>query len=79
MFDFPHLLGSRIEEELRPIVGIVLASVSVELEAKRLGKSPETLKREDLPTLADSLEEQLKLVVGEELARAAAERVRNME
>ncbi|GAB4279057.1 MAG: hypothetical protein Kow0056_11970 [Coriobacteriia bacterium] len=72
------LLGDRIEEAITPIVGTVLAAVSVDLESKRIGKSRETLTRSDLAVIADNLEEQLRLVVGEDLARAAAQRVRDL-
>jgi hypothetical protein len=72
------LLAQRIEEVLRPVVGTVLATVSVELEAKRLGKHPESLTRFDLPVLADNLALQLRLVVGDSLAQAAAQRVREL-
>jgi hypothetical protein len=72
------LLGERIEETLTPIVGTVLASVSVELEAKRLGKTPDTLDRSDLGPLSENLERQLGLVVGQDLAAAAARNVRRL-
>ncbi len=71
-----NALAARIEEELRPIIGIVLARVSVELESKRVGKDPETITLRDVPYLADNLAMQLRLVVGEEMAESAARRVR---
>lgn len=72
----PNILAERIEETLRPIIGSVLASVSVDLETRRIGKTPETVSRDDLTTIADSLAGQLRLVVGKDLADAAAHRVR---
>lgn len=74
----PNILAERIEEVLRPIVGTVLATVSVDLETKRIGKDPETITRLDLPAIADNLSQQLKLVVGPDLAVAAAQRVREL-
>ena len=74
----PNILAQRIEDELRPIVGTVLAAVSVDLECKRIGKDPETINRFDLPVLADNLASQLRLVVGPDMANAAAERVRQI-
>lgn len=74
----PNILAERIEETLRPIIGSVLASVSVDLETRRLGKTPETVSREDLPQIAESLAGQLRLVVGKDLADAAATRVRQI-
>lgn len=72
----PNILAERIEETLRPIIGSVLASVSVDLETRRVGKTPDTVVREDLPVIADNLVGQLRLVVGQDLAEAAASRVR---
>lgn len=73
-----NLLAERIEEVLRPIVGTVLATVSVDLESKRIGKSPDSISRLDLPDIADNLSQQLRLVVGPDLAGAAAQRVREL-
>jgi hypothetical protein len=74
----PNVLADRIEETLRPIVGTVLASVSVDLETRRIGKDPDTIIRADLDMLADNLVVQLRLVVGQDLAAAAAQRVREL-
>ncbi|GAB4281471.1 MAG: hypothetical protein Kow0067_00900 [Coriobacteriia bacterium] len=74
----PNLLAQRIEEVLRPIVGTVLASVSVDLESKRIGKDPESITRFDLPDIAQNLSQQLRLVVGPDLAEAAADKVREL-
>lgn len=74
----PNLLAQRIEEVIRPIVGTVLATVSVDLESKRIGKDPETITRQDLSDIADNLAQQLRLVVGPDLAAAAAQKVREL-
>lgn len=72
------ILSGRVEEVLRPIVGTVLASVSVDVESKRIGKDPDQLTRADLPQLADNLASALVLVVGKDLAEAAARNVREL-
>jgi ubiquinone biosynthesis protein UbiJ len=74
----PNVLAERIEETLRPIVGTVLASVSVDLESRRIGKTPDTITRLDLEAIADNLTSQLRLVVGNDLAAAAAQKVREL-
>jgi hypothetical protein len=74
----PNVLAERIEETLRPIVGTVLASVSVDLESRRIGKTPETITRMDLDDIASNLTSQLRLVVGNDLASAAAQKVREL-
>lgn len=74
----PNLLAQRVEETLRPVIGTVLASVSVDVESKRLGKSPDTIERSDLEPMAVNLVNALRLVVGQEMAEAAAKRVRDL-
>ena len=71
-----NLLATRVEETLRPVIGTVLATVSVDVETKRLGKTPDTIERNDLETMANNLVSALRLVVGQEMAEAAASRVR---
>lgn len=68
-------LAGKVRAVLEPLVGSVLANVSLDLECRRLGKTPETLAREDLSKFAANLEQQLRLVVGPEVARKAAVRV----
>ena len=74
----PNPLATRIEEELRPVIGTVLATVSVDVEAKRVGKTVDTIDRSDLPSIADNLVDALRLVVGTDMAQAAAQRVREL-
>ena len=74
----PNLLAQRIEETLRPVIGTVLAAVSVDVESKRIGKNPETIDRGDLVPIADNLVSALRLVVGQEMADAAARKVREL-
>ena len=73
-----NLLATRVEETLRPVIGTVLATVSVDVESKRIGKTPDTIERSDLETMADNLVTALRLVVGQEMAEAAARRVREL-
>ena len=74
----PNILAMRIEETLRPVIGTVLATVSVDVETKRIGKSPDTVERDDLFHISDNLVAALRLVVGQEMAEAAARRVREL-
>lgn len=74
----PNLLAERVEETLRPVIGTVLATVSVDVESKRIGKTADTLERADLPMIAENLTTALRLVVGQELAEAAAKKVREI-
>lgn len=74
----PNVLAQRIEETLRPVIGTVLATVSVDVEAKRLGKDPDSIVRSDVPFIAENLVSALRLLVGQELAEAASRRVREL-
>lgn len=69
-------LAARVEETLRPVIGTVLASVSVDVESRRIGKTPDTIDFADLPEIADNLISALHLVVGRDMAQAAASKVR---
>ena len=73
-----NLLATRIEETLRPVIGTVLATVSVDVESKRIGKSPDTIERADLPLISVNLVSALRLVVGPEMAEAASRKVREL-
>jgi len=70
-----NALAQRIEDTLRPVVGTVLASVSVDVESKRIGKNPDTIERSDLASISDNLVHALRLVVGPEMAQVAARKV----
>jgi hypothetical protein len=73
-----NALAMRVEETLRPVIGSVLASVSIDVECKRIGKTPDTLEYSDLNQMADNLVSALNLVVGRDLAEAAANKVREL-
>jgi len=73
-----NLLAERIEETLRPVIGTVLATVSIDVESKRIGKTPDTIERMDLPKISENLVGALRLVVGQEMAESAAKKVREL-
>ena len=60
------------------MIGTVLATVSVDVESKRIGKSPDTIERADLPLISVNLVSALRLVVGPEMAEAASRKVREL-
>ena len=72
----PNALALEIEDQLRPVIGTVLATVSVDVETKRIGKDPETIEQSDVAAIADNLVNALRLVLGQELAEVAARKVR---
>lgn len=74
----PNELAGEIEAALRPVIGTVLAAVSVDVEVRRIGKTVDSVDHADVPTIAENLVEALRLVVGPDLAESAAERVREI-
>ena len=74
----PNTLALQVEETLRPVIGSVLATVSVDVESKRIGKTPDTLEHADLSKMSENLVRALNLVVGRELAEVAARKVREL-
>ncbi len=74
----PNQLAGQIEEVLRPVIGTVLATVSVDVEVRRIGKTLDDVDETDVAAIAENLVEALRLVVGPDLAEAAAERVREI-
>ncbi len=72
-------LSDEITRVLSPLVGEVLTRVSLDLESQRLGKTPETLTREDLAVFAANLQRQLRLFVGPEVAATAGKRVASLK
>lgn len=75
----PNDIPEKIVAVLEPLIGEVLTQVSLDLESKRLGKTPETLTLDDLEAFGANLEEQLRLVVGPSVAAKAAKRVADIE
>ena len=73
-----NALAIQVEETLRPVIGTVLAAVSLDVESRRIGKTPDTIDRFDLSKMADNIVSALHLVVGQEMAEAAARKVREL-
>lgn len=71
-------LAARICSAITPLLGSVLASVTVDVEARRLGKEPDALEASDLAPLSLAVERHLISFVGPDLAQAAAARVREV-
>ena len=71
-------VARQISSAIEPLVGSVLAKVTVDLEAQRLGKNVEDISFGDIPALSMALEQHLVSFVGRDLAEAAATRVREI-
>lgn len=71
-------LSLKICEAITPLLGSVLANVTVDVEARRLGKEPAALDHTDLAPLSLAIERHLVSFVGPDLAQAAAAKVREV-
>ena len=64
-------IADRIQNYLSPLLGANTARVAVKTFAEKIGKKPESLKKEDLGTLAQSMHGMLKTLCGTEKADKA--------
>jgi hypothetical protein len=71
-------LAVKICSAITPLLGSVLASVTVDVEVRRMGKEPDALEAGDLAPLSMAVERHLISFVGPDLAQAAAARVREV-
>lgn len=58
------IVSAAVRDLLAPIVGEFVARTSLSMASKRLGKTPDTISKEDLPGLADALQPALRTLVG---------------
>jgi len=61
----------KVQNYLSPLLGANTARIAVKTFSERLGKKPETLTRQDLPVLAQSMHGMLKTLCGAEKADKA--------
>lgn len=64
-------IGDKVQNYLTPLLGANTAKVAVRTFAERMGKKPDTLVREDLAGLAQSMLGMLKTLCGAEKAEKA--------
>ncbi len=65
-------LVKRIEIVLTPLLGAIMASVTVKIHCEKIGVTPDTLSIPDLPKLGDSIEKALVVFVGSTKAKELA-------
>ena len=73
-----NALAMRVEEMLRPVIGSVLASVSVDVESKRIGRTPDTLEHSDLNKMSENLVSALRWWWGRTSPRPPPSKVREL-
>lgn len=74
--DAPASARDIIASILAPLVGDFVTKVSINLAAKKIGKTPETIVPEDLPDLATALRPPLVTLLGTPIANSLVERIR---
>ena len=65
-------LVKRIEILLTPLLGVIMASVTVKIQCEKIGVNPDILSIPDLPKLGDAIEKALVVFVGSSKARDVA-------
>lgn len=65
-------LSKRIEIVLTPLLGTLMASITVKMQCEKIGVTPETLSIPDLPKLGTAIEKALVVFVGSAKARDVA-------
>ena len=65
-------LVKRIEILLTPLLGAIMASVTVKIQCEKIGTSSDTLSIPDLPKLGDAIEKALVVFVGSKKAHEVA-------
>jgi hypothetical protein len=61
-------LAGKVQSYLAPLLGQNTARIAVKTFSEKIGKKPETLLRQDLPALAQSMQGMLKTLCGAERA-----------
>lgn len=61
----------KVQNYLSPLLGANTARVAVKTFAEKMGKKPESLNRQDLPALAQSMHGMLKTLCGGDKADKA--------
>lgn len=64
-------VSDKVQTYLTPLLGANTAKIAVRTFAERIGKKPESLTKEDLPGLAQSMLGMLKTLCGAEKADKA--------
>ena len=62
-------LVKNIELLLTPLLGSIMASVTIRLQCEKIGVTPDTLSIPDLPKIGDAIERALIVFVGSSKAR----------
>ena len=70
-------LTVKIENYLAPLLGELMAVSSVKVQCKNIGITPDNLKVDDLPRLAERIEKALIIFIGSEKAKKTAEEIKN--
>ncbi len=65
-------LARRIEIVLTPLLGTIMAAVTVKIQCEKIGINPDALSIPDLPRLGNAIEKALIVFVGSSKARDVA-------
>ncbi len=71
-------LVKRIEIVLTPLLGTLMASITVKMQCEKIGVTPETLSIPDLPKLGNAIEKALIVFVGSSKAKDVASSIKTI-
>ncbi|MDD5131162.1 MAG: hypothetical protein PHH44_00700 [bacterium] len=71
-------LVKRIEILLTPLLGAIMASVTVKIQCEKIGTNSNSLSIPDLPKLGDAIEKALIVFVGTQKAREVSSSIKTI-
>lgn len=78
MTNYRNPITNQIFQILSPLIGDIFATGIIKSQAKKLGVTEETIKKEHLPILASEIKVGLTLFIGSDVASKVGEKVLNI-
>ncbi|HSA04403.1 MAG TPA: hypothetical protein P5145_02315 [Tenuifilaceae bacterium] len=77
MTTYSNTYAQQIFNLLSPLVGEFMAKGVLKSQAQKIGRTEETLAKEDLPHLADDISKGLVVFVGTDVAQKVAAKIKS--
>ncbi len=77
MTTYSNTYAQQIFNLLSPLVGYFMAKGVLKSQVQRLGKTEESITKEDLPRLADDISKGLVVFVGTDVAQKVAAKIKS--
>jgi hypothetical protein len=76
--NYSNKFSLEIYKLIEPLLGDLMAKNVLKLQAKKIGKSEETLVTSDLPKLADGIKMGLNIFIGSDASNKIAQKIATM-